>query len=143
MCFPFSPEKGETHKHFDPHPFPGQSCEVVYVYWFFSPRNFSASFAHLSTGSLPSNQRALNPAKLAPREEEGMRKKSGHRFSAHFDQKSLHPRRATVNINPRPHHKGVFAEKGLVFSPPPPPTPSPLPPPSFSWGAVVVVLKIP
>ena len=37
MCFPFSPEKWETHKQFDPHPFPGQSREVVYVYWFFSP----------------------------------------------------------------------------------------------------------
>ena len=37
MCFPFSPGKRETHKQFDPHPFPGQSHEVVYVYWFFSP----------------------------------------------------------------------------------------------------------
>ena len=37
MCFPFSPGKRETHKQFDPHPFPGQSREVVYVYWFFCP----------------------------------------------------------------------------------------------------------
>ena len=37
MCFPFSLGKRETHKQFDPHPFPGQSREVVYVYWFFSP----------------------------------------------------------------------------------------------------------
>ena len=37
MCFPFSPGKGETHKQFDPHPFLGQSREVVYVYWFGSP----------------------------------------------------------------------------------------------------------
>ena len=36
MCFPFSPGKRETHKQFDPHPFPGQSREVVCVYWFFS-----------------------------------------------------------------------------------------------------------
>ena len=38
--FPFFPrKKGKTHKQFDPHPFPGQSREVVYVYWFFSPPN--------------------------------------------------------------------------------------------------------
>ena len=37
MCFPFSPGKRETHKQFDPHPFPGQSREIVYVYWFFCP----------------------------------------------------------------------------------------------------------
>ena len=36
MCFPFSSGKGETHKQFGPHPFPGQSREVVHVYWFFS-----------------------------------------------------------------------------------------------------------
>ena len=29
MCFPFSPRKRETHKQFDPHPFPGQSREFV------------------------------------------------------------------------------------------------------------------
>ena len=40
MCFPFSPGKRETHKQFDPHPFPGQSREVVYVYWFFCPPKF-------------------------------------------------------------------------------------------------------
>ena len=37
MCFTFSPGQRETHKQFDPHPFPGQSREVVYVYWFFCP----------------------------------------------------------------------------------------------------------
>ena len=39
MCFPLCfPGKRETHKQFDPHPFPGQSRGVVYVYWFlFSP----------------------------------------------------------------------------------------------------------
>ena len=42
MCFPFSPRRRETHKQFDPHPFPGQSREVVYVYWFFAPRCMSA-----------------------------------------------------------------------------------------------------
>ena len=39
MCFPFSPRRRETHKQFDPHPFPGQSREVVYVYCFFSAVN--------------------------------------------------------------------------------------------------------
>ena len=33
--FPFSPGKRETHRQFEPHPFPGQSRKVVYVYWFF------------------------------------------------------------------------------------------------------------
>ena len=38
MRFSFSPWKRETHKQFDPHPFPGQSREVVYVLLvFFSP----------------------------------------------------------------------------------------------------------
>ena len=41
MCFPFSWGKRETHKQFDPHPFPGQSREVVYVYWFFLPRKIT------------------------------------------------------------------------------------------------------
>ena len=40
MCFPFF-FGGERGKHINkippPHPFPGQSCEVVYVYWFFCP----------------------------------------------------------------------------------------------------------
>ena len=31
MCFPFCPGRTKTHKHFDPHPFPGQSREVAYV----------------------------------------------------------------------------------------------------------------
>ena len=44
MCFPFSSGKGETHKQFDPHPFPGQSREVVHVYWFFSPPSVSYVF---------------------------------------------------------------------------------------------------
>ena len=43
MCFPFSPWKRETHKQFDPHPFPGQSREVVYVYWFLSPPTTTGS----------------------------------------------------------------------------------------------------
>ena len=38
--FKFSPGKRETHKQFDPHPFPGQSREVVYVYWFLLPPNY-------------------------------------------------------------------------------------------------------
>ena len=33
--FPFFPVKRGNTKQFDPHPFPGQSREVVYVYWFF------------------------------------------------------------------------------------------------------------
>ena len=42
MCFPFSSGKGETHKQFDPHPFPGQSREVVLLFiGFFLPREFS------------------------------------------------------------------------------------------------------
>ena len=44
MCLVFSPEKRETHKQFDPHPFPGQSREVVYVYWFFLPTLSEAIF---------------------------------------------------------------------------------------------------
>ena len=35
--FVISPGRRETHKQFDPHPFPGQSREVVDVYWFFCP----------------------------------------------------------------------------------------------------------
>ena len=31
MCFPFRPRKGQNINKFDPHPFPGQSREVVYV----------------------------------------------------------------------------------------------------------------
>ena len=42
----FPGKRGKTHKQFDPHPFPGQSREVVYVYWFFffAPRIFSHIF---------------------------------------------------------------------------------------------------
>ena len=44
LCVSLSPgEKGETQKQFDPHPFPGQSREVVYVYWFFLPRTDKVS----------------------------------------------------------------------------------------------------
>ena len=39
MCFPFCPGKRQHINKFDPHPFPGQSREVVYVYWLFSPLN--------------------------------------------------------------------------------------------------------
>ena len=42
MCFPFSPGKGETHKQFDPHPFPGQSREFVYVYFIWIQKGFTA-----------------------------------------------------------------------------------------------------
>ena len=42
--FPFIPRKRETHKQFDPHPFPGQSREVVHVYWFLSSPNHGFSF---------------------------------------------------------------------------------------------------
>ena len=40
LCVSLFPhEKGKTHKQFDPHPFPGQSREVAYVYCFFLPRD--------------------------------------------------------------------------------------------------------
>ena len=38
MCFPFPPRKRQHINKVDPHPLPGQSREVVYVYWFFLPR---------------------------------------------------------------------------------------------------------
>ena len=38
MCFPFSPRKRQHINKFEPHPFPGQSRKIVYVYWFFLPR---------------------------------------------------------------------------------------------------------
>ena len=51
MCFPFSPGKRETHKQFVPHPFPGQSRKVVYVYWFFCPlSNVQASVRSNNSG---------------------------------------------------------------------------------------------
>ena len=37
MCFPFSPRKTQHINKFDPHLFPGQSREVVYVYCFPPP----------------------------------------------------------------------------------------------------------
>ena len=49
MCFSFSPGKRETHKQFDPHPFSGQSREVVYVYCFCAPRYRGAKCATLKT----------------------------------------------------------------------------------------------
>ena len=46
MCFPFHLEKGKHINKFDPHPFPGQSPKVVYVYWFSShPENPRVSWA--------------------------------------------------------------------------------------------------
>ena len=45
--FPFSPGKRQTHKQFDPRPFPGQSRKVVYVYSFFFPEFWVANKAIL------------------------------------------------------------------------------------------------
>ena len=39
----FPQEESETHKQFDPHPFPGQSRETVYVYCFFCPRTIECA----------------------------------------------------------------------------------------------------
>ena len=33
MCFPFPPRKGQHMNKFEPHPFRGQSREVVDAYW--------------------------------------------------------------------------------------------------------------
>ena len=52
MCFPFSPGKRETHKQFDPYPFPGQSREFVYVYWFFLPPDSGTSSTSLKVQDL-------------------------------------------------------------------------------------------
>ena len=41
MCLPFCPRKGQHINKFDPHPFPGQSGEVVYVCWAFVPRSYT------------------------------------------------------------------------------------------------------
>ena len=63
--FPFFfPGRRETHKQFDPHPFPGQSREVVYVYWFFAPqRKTSANF--LCTNFLNTTRGPDIPAKFS------------------------------------------------------------------------------
>ena len=50
MCFHFSPGKRETHKQFDPHPFPGQSREFVYVYCFFCPPKCTHTHTRLARG---------------------------------------------------------------------------------------------
>ena len=68
MCFPVSP--GETHKQFDPHPFPGQSSALVYVYWLlsFPTRNGcsknQAFSGHFTGQILVAN--ALNPSLTGP-----------------------------------------------------------------------------
>ena len=61
MCFPFPQKKKRKHiNKIDPHPFQGQSREVVYVYvyWFFSPpivssyEGSSVQNAYLPSGEL-------------------------------------------------------------------------------------------
>ena len=63
MCFHFSPGKRETHKQFDPHPFPGQSREIVYVYWLLRPLNFPCKVKETNLQRL-SGQSTLHLLKL-------------------------------------------------------------------------------
>ena len=82
MCFPFCPGKRQHINKFDPHPFPGQSREVVCVYWFFSQfcNNHRAISASHATLQRDAKVQRLNYSKPWP--ASGKSLKSPHVVSA-------------------------------------------------------------
>ena len=80
---PFPWEKTQHINKFDPHPFPGQSRKVAYVYWFFSPDQWGfwgvsslppgyRPFASLLCLFWPFPQNSLGPGKSGKRGEQGL-----------------------------------------------------------------------